>query len=91
MTCLPEYDELKAIFDYYDHVIPPTDHTQYEDAYNAYKKYGNVLLLHLLKHSKIPSNLAPLIAIKQQDNSMATCEFKMLFDIINLMIQELGG
>ena len=37
MKFLPDYDELSAAFDYNNHIITPPDHTQYEDAYSAFK------------------------------------------------------
>ena len=49
IKCLPDYNELKPRFDYDDHIIPRIDHTQYEDAHNAYKQYGRTLLLYLQK------------------------------------------
>ena len=67
MKFYAKYDDLKPKFDHYNHVVPPKDHTQYEDAYIAHKQYGNVLLLHLSKQTTIQSNLAPLIFVKQQD------------------------
>ena len=64
MKFLLEYDALSAVFDYYDRIIPQPDHTQYKDAYNAFKHYGRTLLLHLQKKITIPVSLAPEMAIK---------------------------
>ena len=91
MKFLPDYDDLTTTFDYESHIVPPSNHTQFEDAQNAYKQYGRTLLLHLQKQTTIPSNSAPATAIKQQENSMATCGFKMLFEIITSMSPQLGG
>ena len=91
MKFYPEYDDLKPGFEHYNHVVPPKDHTQYEDACNAHKQYGNVILLHLMKQTTIPSNLAPLTSVKQQENSMETCGFEMLSKIIKAMSPQLGG
>ena len=91
MKFLPDYDDLTTTFDYESHIVPPSNHTQFEDAQNAYKQYGRTLLLHLHKQTTIPSNSAPATAIKQQENSMATCGFKMLFEIITSMSPQLGG
>ena len=46
MKFLPDYDDLTATFDYSDNIIPPPDHTQYDDAYSASKQYGRTLLLN---------------------------------------------
>ena len=91
MKFLPDYDDLTEMFDYNNHIIPQSDHTQYEDAHNAYKQSGRTLLLHLQKGTTIPANTAPVAAIKQQENSMVNCRFEMLFNIITHMSPQLGG
>ena len=66
MIFLPDYDDLAARFDYGSNIVPPTNHTQFEDAHNACKQCGRTLLLHVQKVTTISSNSALVIAIKQQ-------------------------
>ena len=47
MHFLPGYKALTDTFDPATHILPPTLHTQYENAVNAYRQYGRALLLHL--------------------------------------------
>ena len=75
MRFLPDYDELTAKSDYESHIVRQTNHTQFEDAHNAYKQYERTLHSHLQKVTIITSNSAPVTVTKQQEKSMAICGF----------------
>ena len=78
MHFLPEYKALTDTFDPVTHILPPTLHTQYEDAVNAYKQYGRALLLHLQNETTIMTRTAPRAAIIQQEQSMHSQEKALL-------------
>lgn len=74
-----------------DRILPPTLHTQHEDAVNAYKQYSRALLLHLQKDTTIIARKVPRATIPQQEQSMQECEFKLLFAIVKQLSQQLRG
>ena len=51
---LPDYENIPSNFDPESHLVPDSDHTQYDDASNSYKNMSKTLL-HYLKRQQTGS------------------------------------
>ena len=87
----PDYSNLHHKFDPKDHLLPETHHPQYDDATNIFNNMSRILLRHLRNAKTIPTQKAPATALILKENTLMSCGFYLLFEIVTKMSPQLGG